>query len=198
MVVSRRGLGGNGNLATVLPRIADAIVESTRQAYALDRDTNEAYAATWRKYKKQGVSREAFLAARDLAQPRLAELFRAYTGRPNEAALEGSEQLDKPRDPLTEGSLDMPADDRRRPRLQKERELALRARAEVAATVSITMSFSGRGLSHRTIDALVQHGIDAPERLLFMTETDLKNIPGVGKAALKEMMHYRLRFIPRQ
>jgi hypothetical protein len=39
-------------------------------------------------------------------------------------------------------------------------------------------------------------GINAPERLLFMTPAQLKNIPGVGKASLAEIMRYRSRFLP--
>jgi hypothetical protein len=45
--------------------------------------------------------------------------------------------------------------------------------------------------------ALVAHGIDAPERLLFMSETEIHNIPGVGKGAVAEIKLYRDRFLPR-
>jgi DNA-directed RNA polymerase alpha subunit len=56
-------------------------------------------------------------------------------------------------------------------------------------------SFKYRGLSHRTIKALVDCGIDAPERILFMPEAHLRRIPGVGAASLKELKAYRARFI---
>ena len=56
-------------------------------------------------------------------------------------------------------------------------------------------AFKNRGLSHRTIKALVDCGIDAPERILFMPEAQLRRIPGVGAASLKELRAYRARFI---
>ena len=43
--------------------------------------------------------------------------------------------------------------------------------------------YAGRGLSDRTVDALVANGILEPERLLFMTEAQLKVMPGIGKVA---------------
>ena len=51
--------------------------------------------------------------------------------------------------------------------------------------------FEGRGFSKRTVDALLAHGISAPERLLFMTETELQNISGIGAGSLAEILHYR-------
>ena len=39
--------------------------------------------------------------------------------------------------------------------------------------------FANRGFSERTIRTMVTRGIDAPERLLFMTETQLKKIQGI-------------------
>jgi DNA-directed RNA polymerase alpha subunit len=56
-------------------------------------------------------------------------------------------------------------------------------------------AFKNRGLSHRTIKALVDCGIDAPERILFMQEAHLRQIPGVGAASMKELKAYRSRFI---
>ena len=56
-------------------------------------------------------------------------------------------------------------------------------------------AFKNRGLSHRTIKALVDCGIDAPERILFMPEAHLRRIPGVGAASMKELKAYRARFI---
>jgi hypothetical protein len=45
--------------------------------------------------------------------------------------------------------------------------------------------------------ALVAHGVDAPERLLFMSDVEIHNIPGVGKGAVAEIELYRARFLPR-
>jgi DNA-directed RNA polymerase alpha subunit len=56
--------------------------------------------------------------------------------------------------------------------------------------------FRDRGFSERTIEALIARGIDMPERLLFATEAELKQIPGIGKASLQEIMKYRARFLP--
>ena len=55
--------------------------------------------------------------------------------------------------------------------------------------------FRDKGLSDRTIKALLDCGIDAPERLLFMTPDQLAVIRGVGKISLGEIMRYRARFI---
>ena len=51
--------------------------------------------------------------------------------------------------------------------------------------------FEGRGFSKRTVDALLAHGVSAPERLLFMTETELQNISGIGASSLAEILRYR-------
>jgi len=51
--------------------------------------------------------------------------------------------------------------------------------------------FEGRGFSKRTVDVLLAHGISAPERLLFMTETELQNISGIGAISLAEILRYR-------
>jgi hypothetical protein len=55
--------------------------------------------------------------------------------------------------------------------------------------------FRDRKLSPHTIEALIAHGIDAPERLLFMTKADLKAIPGIGKSSMAEIAAYRAIFI---
>jgi DNA-directed RNA polymerase alpha subunit len=55
--------------------------------------------------------------------------------------------------------------------------------------------FSDRGLSRRTIDALLDASIDAPERLLFMSEQQIKGIPGIGKASVTEIASYRAKYI---
>jgi hypothetical protein len=56
--------------------------------------------------------------------------------------------------------------------------------------------FRDRGLSDRTINALIDSGIDAPERLLFMTDADLKSINGLGEVLLGEIARYRSWFCP--
>jgi hypothetical protein len=58
--------------------------------------------------------------------------------------------------------------------------------------------FDRCGLSQRTVKAIVACGIDSPERLLFMTEAALKNIPGIGKASFSEIKNYRARVSPEQ
>jgi hypothetical protein len=55
--------------------------------------------------------------------------------------------------------------------------------------------FRRRGLSDRTIQALVDCSIDSPERLLFMTEKEIRLIPGIGKVSLVEIIAYREKFI---
>ena len=52
--------------------------------------------------------------------------------------------------------------------------------------------FAYRGFSERSIINMVTRGIDAPERLLFITETQLKKIQGVS---IQEIRAYRARFI---
>lgn len=55
--------------------------------------------------------------------------------------------------------------------------------------------YAGRGLNDRTVEALVANGIFEPERLLFMTEAQLKVIPGIGKVAMSNIGVYRARFL---
>ena len=76
-----------------------------------------------------------------------------------------------------------------------QRAAALKAGSEVAKYMLSRAPFHNRGFSGRTIDALIARGIDAPERLLFATEADLKRIPGVGRASLNEIMRYRAQFL---
>jgi hypothetical protein len=54
--------------------------------------------------------------------------------------------------------------------------------------------FQNRELSDRTIAALVNSGMDAPERLLFMSASDVRKIPGIGKASMAEIDAYIRRF----
>ena len=64
-----------------------------------------------------------------------------------------------------------------------------------SAEVSAAISFGGRGFSSRTIETLIARGIDAPERLLFASETTLKRIRDIGEASFEEIVRYRTRFI---
>ena len=67
---------------------------------------------------------------------------------------------------------------------------------EINAKILASMRFQQRGLSDRTVNALVAGGIDTPERLLFMTDIDLRSIPGIGRSSLAEIKTYRERFLP--
>jgi hypothetical protein len=76
------------------------------------------------------------------------------------------------------------------------RSSILKRDGDFARRSMVQSMFRGRGLSNRTIDALVNAGIDAPEQLLFMSITDLRVIAGIGRAGLGEIAKYRSRFIP--
>jgi DNA-directed RNA polymerase alpha subunit len=78
----------------------------------------------------------------------------------------------------------------------KVRAAVFAMREERVGKLLAKAPFDHRRLSARTIDALAACGIDAPERLLFATEAELKNLPGIGKASLGEIMRYRMRFLP--
>jgi hypothetical protein len=75
--------------------------------------------------------------------------------------------------------------------------------SELAATVaSKTMAaalrrFDDRELTEDVAAALIGAGIDYPECLLFMSKTQLRNIPGVGKVSLARIEAYRERFLPK-
>jgi predicted RNase H-like HicB family nuclease len=56
--------------------------------------------------------------------------------------------------------------------------------------------FHKRGLSDSTIKALVENGIDAPERLFFLDKKTVSGFSGIGKAELTEINQYRERFLP--
>ena len=78
------------------------------------------------------------------------------------------------------------------------------AARELATTIALkTMAMAVRPFENRELNddiaaALVGAGIDYPERLLFMSKTQLQNIPGIGKASLARIEAYRERFLPRQ
>lgn len=57
--------------------------------------------------------------------------------------------------------------------------------------------FANRGFSERAVRNIVACGIDAPERLLYMTETQLNKIPGMEATSIKEIRAYRTRTIPK-
>ena len=63
-----------------------------------------------------------------------------------------------------------------------------------AEQMKAQLPFRQRGLSDRTIQAL-DCSIDSPERLLFMTEKEIRLIPGIGKVSLVEIIAYREKFI---
>jgi DNA-directed RNA polymerase alpha subunit len=76
-----------------------------------------------------------------------------------------------------------------------QRQAALAAKLAGAEAAAAAISFGGRGFSSRTIEALIARGIDAPERLLFASETTLKRIRDIGEASFEEIVRYRTRFI---
>jgi hypothetical protein len=47
----------------------------------------------------------------------------------------------------------------------------------------VRIRFRHRNLSERAIDALVASGVEAPERLLFMSPLEIFRIPGIGRVA---------------
>ena len=53
--------------------------------------------------------------------------------------------------------------------------------------------FRDAGLSDHTVTALLNSGIDAPNRLLAITPADIAVIPGIGKNSLDKIMQYRAR-----
>ena len=55
--------------------------------------------------------------------------------------------------------------------------------------------FRDRGFKDRTVGALVNCAIDAPERLLFMKDDAIRKIPGIGRAGLDEIKRYRERYL---
>ncbi len=61
--------------------------------------------------------------------------------------------------------------------------------------VPTTISFEARGFSKRTIRTLLSCAIDCPERLLFVREELLAEIPGIGPAAMAEIVSYRAKHL---
>jgi hypothetical protein len=56
------------------------------------------------------------------------------------------------------------------------------------------MMFEGRGLSKQTIEALIDAGIDMPERLFFMDAKAISSLQGVGTTKIKEIEAYRATY----
>ena len=67
--------------------------------------------------------------------------------------------------------------------------------SSVDVVFSAGAMFTARGFSYSTIRTLAIAGIDAPERLLFATETDLRSIAGIDEKAFQEIAGYRCRFV---
>jgi hypothetical protein len=79
---------------------------------------------------------------------------------------------------------------------QTEEQKQAAKKARLASTIAAEPApFRDRGFNDHTIRALVDYGIDAPERLLFMQPAELKNIRGIGKASFEEIMRYRAKFV---
>jgi DNA-directed RNA polymerase alpha subunit len=74
--------------------------------------------------------------------------------------------------------------------------MATRNKSAAREGASAKSAFEHRGLSERTIRALLACAIDCPERLLFVQDETLAGIPGVGAASLSEIVKYRDRFMP--
>lgn len=73
----------------------------------------------------------------------------------------------------------------------------LRALARGSAAVMQSMMakrlFEGR-FSPSITDSLLKAGIDAPERLLFMTPEEIAALPGIGVDTQQEIAAYQARF----
>jgi DNA-directed RNA polymerase alpha subunit len=88
------------------------------------------------------------------------------------------------------------SEDEAKVRFRRARRVAAKIEAELPASIMAGYPFRHRGLSERTIEALTERGIDAPERLLFMTADEVRTIPGIGKESMAEIVTYRTRFLP--
>jgi hypothetical protein len=76
----------------------------------------------------------------------------------------------------------------------QQRAISWRNARIAAQQIRAQSPFRHRGLSDRTIQALVDCSIDSPERLLFMTEKEIHSIPGIGKVSMAEIVAYRDKF----
>ena len=63
---------------------------------------------------------------------------------------------------------------------------------------NLRFGFKGTGLENkRTLDTLFDYGLERPEPLLFMSEAEIKAIPGISKVAFAEIIAYRDKYLPR-
>jgi hypothetical protein len=101
------------------------------------------------------------------------------------------------------GAVDMPSqgrDDKRRRSViahqGRQRDLA-NAATDAAFDAMDNRSaqdfFGKRGLSRSSIAALVASGMQLPEELLFLTEREINEIPGLDAAGLEAIRAYRGR-----
>jgi hypothetical protein len=72
-------------------------------------------------------------------------------------------------------------------------ETAQKFKDEIEKKLEQRKPFASRGFSVGTIDALVAGGVDLPEHLLFVPESDLEGL-GLGDAPMIEIRSYRERF----
>ena len=84
------------------------------------------------------------------------------------------------------------------PRDQSHKVSELAARVASKTMAATLRRFADRELTEDIAAALIGAGIYYPECLLFMRKTQLKNIPGIGKASLARIEAYRERFLPKQ
>lgn len=77
----------------------------------------------------------------------------------------------------------------------KTGDLMSLATDEAGDCVPATIRFEARGFSKRTIRTLLACAIDCPERLLFVHEDLLSEIPGIGPASLAEIASYRAKHL---
>jgi hypothetical protein len=68
-----------------------------------------------------------------------------------------------------------------------------RGSAAVLQSMAAKRLYEGR-FSPTMADALIKAGIDAPERLLFMSTAEIASLPGIGADAQQEITVYQARF----
>jgi hypothetical protein len=79
-------------------------------------------------------------------------------------------------------------------KVRAEQRAAIKAAVANANAIIDPVVFRDRGLSNPTVRALLNHAIDAPERLLFMTDAQLRKIRALGVVSMQEILRYRARF----
>jgi len=79
-------------------------------------------------------------------------------------------------------------------RRDEQKHAAIQAAVVSAAkAIAEPAAFRDKGLSRRTIHVLVNRGI-TPERLLSMSESQLRALPAIGEVAMQEIRRFRARF----